>query len=79
MIKVDRSEVTHLDEVELHIEVSPEQFDDETKGMEALRNNISSVMKSKLGIMVKVKLVEPQTLVRSEGKAVHVIDNRKLY
>lgn len=78
MIKVDRSEVTHLDEVELHIEVSPEQFDDETKGMEALRNNITSVMKSKLGIMLKVKLVEPQSLPRFEGKAKRVIDNRKL-
>ena len=78
MIKVDRSEVTHLDEVELHIEVSPEQFDDETKGMEALRNNITSVMKSKLGIMVKVKLVEPQSLPRFEGKAKRVIDNRKI-
>ncbi|MBO4594846.1 MAG: hypothetical protein J5697_04000, partial [Clostridia bacterium] len=32
-----------------------------------------------LGLNAKIKIVEPKTLVRSEGKAVHVIDNRKLY
>ena len=78
LIKVDRSETTHLDEVELDVEVSAEQFDDETKGMEALRNKISAYMKSKLGIMLKIKLVEPQSLPRFEGKSKRVIDNRKI-
>lgn len=78
LIKVERSEVTHLDEVELSVEVNPELFDDETKGMEALRNRISSYMKSKLGIMLKIKLVEQNSLPRFEGKATRVIDNRKL-
>ena len=78
LIVVNRNEETHLDEAELHVEVSAEQFTDETKGMEALRNTISSVMKSKLGIMLKVKLVEPKSIERSTGKAKRVIDNRKL-
>ena len=78
LIKVDRSEVTHLDEVELDVEVSADQFDDETKGMEALRNSISAQMKSKLGIMLKIKLVEQNSLPRFEGKAKRVIDNRKI-
>ncbi|MCR4940511.1 MAG: phenylacetate--CoA ligase [Treponemataceae bacterium] len=78
LIKVDRSETTHLDEVELDVEVSAEQFDDETKGLEALRNKIANYMKSKLGIMLKIKLVEPQSLPRFEGKSKRVIDNRKI-
>ena len=78
LIVVNRNEETHLDEAELHVEVSPEQFTDETKGMEALRNTIASVMKSKLGIMLKIKLVEPKSIERSIGKAKRVIDNRKL-
>ncbi len=78
LIVVNRNEETHLDEAELHVEVSAEQFTDETKGMEALRNTIASVMKSKLGIMLKIKLVEPKSIERSTGKAKRVIDNRKL-
>ena len=39
---------------------------------------IVSVLKQALGLAVKVKLVEPKTLPRYEGKSVHVIDNRKL-
>lgn len=78
LLKVTRSEVTHLDECELSVEVSVDTFDDETKGLEALRNKIASYMKSKLGIMLKIKLVEPQSLPRFEGKAKRVIDNRKI-
>lgn len=78
LIVVDRNEATHLDEAELHVEVSPDQFSDETKGMEALRSRIESVMKSKLGIMLKVKLVEPKSIERSTGKAKRVIDKRTL-
>ncbi len=78
LIKIDRSEKTHLDEVELSVEVSADLFDDETKGLEALRNKIANYMKSKLGIMLKIKLVEPQSLPRFEGKAKRVIDNRKI-
>lgn len=77
-IIVDRDSHTHLDCAELQVEVSPDQFSDETKGMEALRNKISSVMKSKLGILLKIKLVEPKSIERSTGKAKRVIDNRNI-
>lgn len=77
LIVVDRGP-THLDEVELQVEVKKEFFSDETKGLEGLRNKIEAVMKSKLMIGVKVKLVEPKTIERSMGKSKRVIDKRKL-
>jgi phenylacetate-CoA ligase len=77
LIVVNRGE-THLDEVELQVEVKQEFFSDETKGLEKLRSRIEAEMKSKLQIAVKVKLVEPKTIERSIGKAKRVQDNRKL-
>ena len=44
-----------------------------------LTKKIAHIIQQALGLSAKVKIVEPQTLVRSQGKAVHVIDNRKLY
>jgi len=78
LILVDRSAQTHLDEAELHVEVSADAFTDETKDMEQLRDRIEAVMKSKLGINMKVKLVEPKSIERSIGKAKRVIDKRKI-
>jgi phenylacetate-CoA ligase len=69
---------SHLDEVELQVEVKQELFGDETRVLEVLRNRIETVMKSKLQISLKVKLVEPRTIERSIGKAKRVIDNRKI-
>jgi len=77
LIIVNRGD-SHLDEVELQVEVKKEIFSDETKGLEILRNRIEHVMKSKLQISLKVKLVEPKTIERSIGKAKRVIDNRKI-
>lgn len=77
LIIVDRGP-SHLDEVELQVEVKKDLFGDETKNLEALRNKIEGVMKSKLGIALKVKLVEPKTIERSIGKAKRVIDRRTL-
>ncbi|MDR0561862.1 MAG: phenylacetate--CoA ligase [Spirochaetaceae bacterium] len=77
LIVVDRGQ-THLDEIELHVEVKKEFFSDETRGLEGLRNKIEAVMKSKLMISVKVKLVEPKTIERSMGKSQRVIDKRKI-
>jgi phenylacetate-CoA ligase len=77
MIVVNRGE-SHLDDVELQVEVKREFFSDETRGLEELRNRIENVMKSRLQIGVKVKLVEPKTIERSVGKARRVIDNRKI-
>ncbi len=78
LIIIDRSAQTHLDEVELHVEVSPDSFTDETKDMEALRDRIESIMKSKLGVNLKVKLVEAKSIERSTGKAKRVIDKRQI-
>jgi phenylacetate-CoA ligase len=77
LIVINRGD-THLDEVELQVEVKQELFSDETRGLEILRSRIESVMKSKLQISLKVKLVEPRTIERSIGKAKRVIDNRKI-
>jgi len=77
MIIVDR--VNNLDTLEVHVEINPQYFTDEIRGLEALTKKIAHVLSQALGLNPKVKIVEPQTLVRSEGKAVHVIDKRKLY
>jgi phenylacetate-CoA ligase len=77
VIVVDRG-ATHLDEVELQVEVKQEFFTDETKTLENLRDKIENIMKSKLQIAVKVKLVEPKTIERSVGKAKRVIDKRQI-
>jgi phenylacetate-CoA ligase len=77
LIVVTRGE-SHLDEVELQVEVKKEFFSDETRGLENLRSRIESVMKSRLQISLKVKLVEPKTIERSIGKAKRVLDMRKI-
>jgi phenylacetate-CoA ligase len=77
LIVLTRGE-SHLDEVELLVEVKHDFFSDETKDLESLRTKIESVMKSKLQIGVKVKLVEPKTIERSIGKAKRVIDKRTI-
>ena len=53
-------------------------FSDEIGELEKLSGKIASELKGAIGIMPKVKLVEPKTIARSEGKAKRVIDNRKL-
>jgi phenylacetate-CoA ligase len=77
VIIVDRG-ANHLDEVELQVEVKQELFSDETRGLEELRRNIENVMKSKLGIAMKIKLVEPKSIERSMGKSKRVIDKRNI-
>ena len=77
MIIVDR--VNNLDTLEIQVEVNPQYYTDQIRVLEALNKKISHVLSQALGLNPKVKLVEPQTLTRSEGKAVHVVDKRKLY
>ncbi len=77
MMVVDR--VNNLDTLEILVEVNPKYLTDEIKGLELLTKKITHVLSQALGINPKVKIVEPNTLVRSEGKAVHVQDKRKLY
>lgn len=77
MIIVDR--VNNLDTLEIQVEVNPQFYTDEIRGIEALNKKIAHVISQALGLNPKIKIVQPNTLPRSEGKAVHVIDNRKLY
>jgi phenylacetate-CoA ligase len=76
LLIVDR--VNNLDTLEILVEVEERFFSDEIKELESLTRKITHVLQSALGLAVKVKLVEPKTIQRSEGKAKRVIDNRKL-
>ncbi len=76
MIIVDR--VNNLDVLEVHVEVEESFFSDEIKKLENLSRRIESAIQEAIGLAVKVRLVEPMTIERSMGKAVRVIDKRKL-
>ena len=76
MMIVDRE--NNLDVLTVMVEVTEESFSDEIRKIEALRNKVAAVLKQALGVAVKVKLVEPKSIQRSEGKAKRVIDNRVL-
>jgi len=73
-IVIDR--VGALDELEVHVEMNERLISDEIKGLENVERRIKNDIESVLGIKVGVKLVEPKTIARSEGKAQRVIDNR---
>ena len=77
MMVVDR--VNNLDTLEIQVELKNEYVTDEIKGIEFLTKKISHVITQALGLSAQIKIVEPQTLTRSQGKAVHVMDKRKLY
>ncbi|CRZ34976.1 phenylacetate-CoA ligase [Herbinix hemicellulosilytica] len=77
LLIVDR--VNNLDVLEIQVEVEEHFFSDEIKELENLTKKIAGVLQSALGLSVKVTLVEPKTIARSEGKAKRVIDKRKLY
>jgi len=67
-----------LDMMEVQVEVSEEIFSDEIKVLEGLAKRIEQDLKETLAVSCKVKLVEPRTIQRSEGKAKRVIDKRKI-
>jgi phenylacetate-CoA ligase len=74
---VDRK-AGELDELEILVEVEEKIFSDEVKTMQTLGDKIKREISSILGISARVKLVEPKTIERSEGKAKRVVDKRKL-
>ncbi|HZK43312.1 MAG TPA: phenylacetate--CoA ligase [Syntrophomonadaceae bacterium] len=76
LLVVDR--LGTLDILEVQVEISEEIFSDEIRKLEKLGTHISKELESALGVAVKVKLVEPKFLERSEGKAKRVVDKRKL-
>jgi phenylacetate-CoA ligase len=67
-----------LDELEVWVEVEEKIFSDEIKKLRELEEKIRDSIESNLGVSVKVKLVEPKTIARSEGKAKRVVDKRVL-
>jgi len=77
MIIVDREGT--LDVMEVQVEVDEKIFSDEVKKLQQLTRKLEANIKETLGITAKVRLVEPKTLERFEGKAKRVIDKRKLY
>ncbi len=77
MMIVDRDD-RGLDRLTVEVEVDEKYFSDEIRELDALRDKVAAALKQALGVSVVVKLVEPKTIQRSEGKAVRVIDNRDL-
>lgn len=76
-IVVDR--IGANDTIEVQVELTPEMVADTTKSTAQREKEIVTGLKSMLGIKVDVKVVDPKTITRSEGKAVRVIDRRNLY
>lgn len=75
-IVVDR--VNNLDVMTVKIEMSDALLSDSVRKVEDQENRIKAAMQTTLGVSAKIKLVEPSSLPRSEGKAVRVIDNREI-
>jgi len=78
LIVVDRQHVFKTDELEIWVEVSEDIFSDEMQKMEDLEKRLRSEMDSVLGISARIKLVEPKTIARTEGKAKRVVDRSEL-
>ena len=76
LIIVDR--VNNTDTFEVQVEMTPEMFTDNLGEIEKRQRTLVDGLKSMLGIKAKVTLVAPKTIARSEGKAVRVIDKRKI-
>ena len=78
LIVVDRQHAFKTDELEIWVEVSDEVFSDEMGKMENLEKRLRSEMDSVLGIAARIRLVEPRTIARTEGKAKRVVDRSEL-
>jgi len=76
LIVVDR--VDNLDIIEVRVEMTSEMFSDAVREIEQTERRLSAELHSTLGIAAKVTLVEPKSIARSEGKAIRVVDNRKI-
>ena len=70
--------VNHSDTLEVRVEMTPEMFVDNVGEIETRQKVLVEGLRSMLGLSAQVTLVAPKTIVRSEGKAVRVIDKRKL-
>ncbi len=75
-IVVDR--VNNSDTLEVMVEMTPELFSDNLGQINEMEKHLIASLKAMLGIYAKVRLVAPKSIARSEGKAVRVIDKRKI-
>jgi phenylacetate-CoA ligase len=75
-IVVDR--VNNSDTLEVQVEMTPDNFSDSLSEISKMEKSLVESLKAMLGIYAKVKMVAPKTIARSEGKAVRIIDNRKI-
>ena len=75
-IIVDR--VNNTDTFDIHVEMTSEMFTDNVGEISKRQNELVSALRSMLGIKANVTLVAPKSIIRSEGKAVRVIDKRKI-
>ena len=75
-IIVDRK--NNLDTMEVQVEMSDKMFSDKVRNLEDVEHNIAAALQSTLNIAAKIRLVEPKSLPRSEGKAKRVIDKRHI-
>ena len=76
-IKVSRE--NYSDKLEVQVEMTPEMFSDDLSKVSGREDELVAALKAILGIYAEVRLVSPRSIPRSEGKAVRVIDKRKLY
>ena len=76
-IAVDR--VNNNDTLDVYVELNPDQFSDKISDIQAREKRLEAAMRAMLGIGPKMHLVAPHSIARSEGKAVRVIDKRKLH
>ena len=75
MLIVDRH--NNMDTLEIEVEMTEEMFSDSVRKIEETANIIKNAMASYLGITATIKMVEPKSIPRSEGKAKRIIDKRK--
>lgn len=73
------SRENNSDKIEVLVEMTPEMFSDTLSTVSAREKELVDALKAMLGIYAAVRLVSPKSITRSEGKAVRVIDKRKLY
>ncbi len=76
LILVDRK--NNHDTMEVQVEMSPSLFSDTVRDLESIEQRIEGALQSSLNVHARVRLMEPGSLPRSEGKAKRVIDNRQL-
>ena len=76
-IEVGRKNNT--DTLDIYVEADPSRISDKVADIQDMEAGLASAMRTMLGIGPKIHLVPPKTITRSEGKAVRVIDNRKLH